>query len=228
MVSIKVKGGHTFCLHKDVLIEQSDTFAQVLDGPFSEGQTISIDLDDISVQEFGDYVSVMYPLALHRGHMTLQDVWPLERGRDPLHHPWPRILLLWQLGDRFRNDRVRDIAEEELHAKGRGYSVRNWQRMYERRSEASLKAKMLDLQDGFRMCIDNGHPFEWSFVTAASNAPPQVFAACVDDLQDDFFRSEVTKAFAMRFADPASTIKKRRREEEKNDEHREKKLKTET
>lgn len=193
---------------------------------FSEGQTNSIDLDDISVKDFGLYVSVMYPLALHRAHMTLQDVWSLDFGRDS-HHPWPRILLLWQLGDRFLNEHVKEIAEKELFAKGRGFSVPNWQRMYEHRSEASLKTKMLELQDAFRLCLDNGQPFERSFVTAASNAPPQVFAACVDDLQDDLFRSEVTKAFALRFADLASTAKKRRREETKKNGHREKRLKIE-
>lgn len=227
MVSVKVKGGHTFCIHKDVLTEQSEYFARAVDGPSSEGQTNSIDLDDISVKDFGLYVSVMYPLALQRADMTLQDVWPLDTGRDPVHHPWPRILLLWQLGDRFLNEFVKDIAEVEIHAKGRGYSVSLWQRLYERRSEATLKAKMLELQDAFRLCLDNDYPFERSFVTAASNAPPQVFAACVDDLNDDLFRSEVTKAFALRFADPASTAKKRRREETKKDEHREKKQKIE-
>lgn len=221
MVSVKVKGGHTFCIHRHVLTEQSDYFARAVDGLFSD----SIDLDDISVEDFGLYVSVMYPLALHRADMRLQDVWSLDACRDP-HYPWPQILLLWQLGDRFLNEFVKDIAEVEIHAKGRGFSVSHWQRMYERKSEASLKAKMLELQDAFRLCLENGQPFERSFVTAASNAPPQVFAACVDDLQDDLFRSEVTKAFALRFADPASTAQKRRREETKN-EHREKRLKIE-
>lgn len=225
MISVKVKEGQKFCIHKEVLTEQSAYFEGALDGPFMEGQTNSISLDDIPAMHFGLYVTVMYASVLHRTDMTLQDVWPLYKG-DEAHHPWRRILLLWQLADRFLNENVKSIAEEELHAKGLGYSVRNWQKMYERTSEASLKARMLRLQDAFRQCEEDGQPFQESFITAASNAPPQVFSACVDDLDDDF-RSEVTKAFALRFADPASTAKKRRREERKEREHRGKKRKLE-
>lgn len=227
MISVKVQGGETFCIHKDVLIEQSDYFAKALDGPFSEGQTDSIDLDDIPASDFGLYVSVMYASALNRADLALQDLWPLDADDGLVRHGWPLILLLWQLGDRFLNQDVISIAEGELHAKVCVYSVRNWQKMYERRSEATLKARMIRLQDAYRLCRDNGQPFERTFIEAASNAPPQVIAECVDDLEDDVFRSEVTKAFALRFADPASTDRKRRRDERMGEGQQRKKPKTE-
>lgn len=227
MVSVKVQGGESFCIHKDVLIKQSVYFAKALDGPFREGQTNSIDLDDISAKDFGLYVRVMYASVVHRNCQTLRDVWPLDVGNGPLHHPWPMILLIWQLGDRFLNHDVTTIAECELREKGRGFSVYNWRRMYEHRSKASLKATMLELQDGFRHSRDNGQPFEQQFVRAAGNAPPQVIAACVDYLQDDLFKSEVTKAFALRFADPVSTARNRQRNEWKENGHQRKKQKIE-
>lgn len=228
MVSIKVQDGETFCIHKDVLVEDSDYFANALDGPFSEGQPNLIDLDDISAKDFGLYVTLIYASTVHGNELVrLQEVWPLDVESGLLHHPWPLILLIWQLGDRFLNDNIKSIAEDELRSNVHNYSVRKWQSMYKHRSEATLRAKMLRLQDAFRLCRDSGQPFERTFVEAASNAPPQVIAACVDDLHDDLFRSEVTKAFALRFANPASTARKRRGKESKGKGHQGKRQKIE-
>ncbi|KAK7711931.1 hypothetical protein SLS64_005202 [Diaporthe eres] len=226
-VKVKVKDGATFDISEDVLVEDSEYFFRALLGRPGKGPVDSIDLDDISSRDFGLYVSVMYPLVLCKTELNLQQVWPLDPDGGPAHHPWSLLLLLWKLGVRFLNENVKSIAKDELSAKLKEYSASNWNRMYKQRSEASLKAKMLRLQNAFRYCRDNGIPFEKSFVKAASRASLQVFEACVADLDDEVFRSEVTKAFALRFADQESTAKKRRREETKENEHREKKQKIE-
>ena len=225
MITIKVKEGETFCIHKNVLVQHSEYFKKALDGPFIEGQTNLINLDDIPAHDFGLYVGTIYPLALSRSELELQNIWPIQNPENHPQHPWKPILLLWQMGDRFLNVKVMSIAKAELAAKLSAYSVCEWKMRYEHTSEASCRHRMLRLQYAFRLCQDGGQPFEQSLVTAASNAPPQVFAACVDDLENDVFKSQVTKAFALRFADPVSTAKKRKRDERKERERQEKKLK---
>lgn len=225
---IKVKDRKTFCIHKNILVQGSEYFKKALDGPFTEGQTNLIDLDDIPAGDFGLYVSAIYPLALSRSKLALQDILPLDNPGSRSHHTWRPILILWQMGDRFLNPKVMSIARAELDAKLSTYSVSEWKMIYERSSEASWRPRVHRLQNAFGLCQDGGQPFGQSLVTAASNAPPQVFAACVDDLENDVFKSQVTKAFALRFADPVSTARKRRREERMVIERHMKKLKVES
>lgn len=220
MISIKVKTGKTFCIHKNVLIQDSAYFRRALDGPFSESRTNSIDLDDIPAKHFGLYVSVIYSLALKRTDFTLLDVW---------QHPEKRficsILTLWRLGDRFLNDKVTTMAKTELHTQLVEYSIDAWKRRYENQSEANVRLRAGVLQKAFQICEEYGLPFKEKFVTAASNAPPQVFAELVDGMQG-LFGSEVTKAFALRFADNG-LIPKRRWEDKRERERQEKRVKIE-
>lgn len=212
LVSVKVKDGSPFRIPLEVLVEDSDYFARALLRPPKEGNRDSIDID-ISSKDFGIYVSVMYPATLCDTELTLHQVWPTVHDKLSVHHPWPQILLLWQLGHRFVNRKVMSMADAALNSRFHDYSASKWQGMYESKSEATLKARMLRLQNAFRLCQDKRLPFGPSFVTAASQAPPQVFAACVDELDDEVFKSKVTRAFALRFADSVSTAKKRRRDE---------------
>lgn len=221
MISVKVENGKTFCIHKNVLIQDSAYFRKALDGPFSESRTNSIDLDDIPGEHFGLYVSVIYPLAFERIDFTLQDVW-----RHPKGFFTYSILTLWRLGDRFLNDKVTTLAEKELNTQLVEFSIDAWKRMYERRSEATLRWKARELQRGFQACEEYGLPFKEKFVTAASNAPPQAFAKLVDDMQG-LFGSEVTRAFALRFSDDGLIPRKRRLEENREREQQEKRVKIE-
>lgn len=228
MVSIKARDGAPYIIPLDVLLEDSRYFTRALfRWPPRKGQ-FSIDID-ISSKDFGLYVSVMYPAALCQTELTLQQVWPIiDREEGPhVHHPWPMILLLWELGDRFLNGKVTSIAEAELNSKLCDYSATAWQSMYEHRSEATLKKRMLRLQNAFRLCQDKRLPFGPSFAKAASQAPRQVLAACADDLDNEVFKSEVRGAFASRFADRVSTAKKRRRGELREGDQQEKKQKIE-
>lgn len=227
MVSVKVKDGVPYNIPLEVLIEDSMYFHRALlwRPPGEELDPIDI---DISSKDFGLYVSVMYPAVLCKTELTLQQVWPIIHDEGPhVHHPWLLILRLWQLGHRFENYKVMSIAEAELKSKVCDYSATEWQSKYEHRSEATLKKRMLMLQDAFRLCQDKRLPFGRLIVKAASQAPSEVFAACADDLDDEVFKSKVTRAFTLRFVDPASAAKKRRRDERTERERQDKKQKRE-
>ncbi|KAJ0117716.1 hypothetical protein J7T55_001916 [Diaporthe amygdali] len=213
MISINVKGGDAFCIHKDVLIRGSQYFMEALGGPFGGGQTNTIHLDDVSPDDFGLYVGAMYPLVLCKNSLEMHDIWPVDTQGMSKYHPWAMILTLWHMGDRFRDRGVLEMASAELVEKLGELSVQFWQDLCERSSEADLKALMLNLQTMFRKCKEEGWPFWPGFVAAASNAPPEIFAMCVEDLDDEVFRLELTKAFAWRHAELESTIKQSRIDE---------------
>lgn len=156
----------------------------------------------------------------------MRDIWPIDQPSNSAYHPWPLILRLWMMGDRFKNEKITDIAAFELHAKILEHSIEDWQMIYEAESDADLKARMLGLQSAFQFCNDNGLKFKQWFVAAAKNAPPQVFAEIVDELQG-IFKSKVTKAFALRFADYEAMARKRILSESWEREDQGKKLKIE-
>ncbi|KAL1868270.1 hypothetical protein Daus18300_005994 [Diaporthe australafricana] len=189
--------------------KHSRYFGRALNGPFSEAQTNSIDFDDITAEDFGLYVSVIYPLVL----CNLQLEWSDIRTEYDDDAPLSLFLRLWKLGDRLLNSKVCAIAKIEIEKRFECLETSMWDRMYMYRSEGTIKATMLSLQSDFRSCKEMGAPFEQDFIQAAGNIPPQAFAVHMEDLEDKEFRSEVMKAFAMRFANPEVTTQKRRNDE---------------
>lgn len=200
-----------FHLHKDVLTNDSAYFKAALDGPFFEGQAQSIDLDDIEAAHFGLYVSLAYPTALSMKAVSLRDVWTLE---NTTKCSWTDLLRLWQLADRFLNSKIVAVAQAELNERFIELSVDRWLSRYQNKAWPYIKKYVSDLNCAFRLCQDENLPFQDKYVTGLSHCPPQVFAECVEELDDDF-RSAVTKAFALRLADPLLTARKRMRDETK-------------
>ncbi|ROW09023.1 hypothetical protein VMCG_02857 [Cytospora schulzeri] len=211
IVSITVKGGQTFHLHKDILTKDSAYFQRALDGPFIEGQTQSIDLDDIEPKHFGLYASLVYPTSVVTGTVRLSDVWTL---RTMTKWFWTDLLRLWQLADRFLNSKIKEIAKSALFERFEGLSARRWLSRYNNKSWSYIKNFVSELNWAFRLCKEECLPFERNFVTGLSNCVPQVFAECLELLDDDF-KTKATVTFALRHSDPAVTAKKRARDKER-------------
>lgn len=211
IVSITVKGGQTFHLHKSILTKDSLYFERALNSPFIEGKTQSIDLDDIEPNHFGLYVSLVYPTTVAMGTVHLIDIWTLENMGKWF---WTDLLRLWQLADRFLNSRIAEIAKIALGERFDELYVDQWLRRCQNQPWPYIKDYVSNLNCAFRLCKDESLPFEKHFVTGLGNSPPQVFAECLPLLDDDF-KTQVTVQFALRHASPKVTTKKRMRDEER-------------
>lgn len=211
IVSIAVKGGQVFHLHKDILTMHSAYFKAALDGLFVEAQTQSIDLDDIEPEHFGLYASLLYPTTVLVDPVSLDDVWiPNNMNR----WPWTDLLRLWQLADRFINNRIKRIAKHALDERFEELSVRTWMGRYKNRSWSYIKEYVAQLNCAFVLCKDENLPFQGYFIKGLGSSPPQVLAECVKLLDDDL-RVPVTERFALRFADREVTLQKRAKDEER-------------
>lgn len=207
MVSIKVKGGESFDLHKNILAKDSAYFERALNGPFTEGQTQSIDLDDIEPSHFGIYLSVAYPVALVIGKLSLGDIMTSKECKRI--GTWLYLMRLWQLADRLHNVKVKAIAKGEMYNRFMSYTVHGWLSMYQRYPWSKVALVVSRMNSALILCQNEDIPFHDDFITAISNCPPQALTDCLELLDDDF-KSAVTKKFALRFADPAVTAKKRK------------------
>lgn len=205
MVTITVQGGQSFSFHKDVLIENSLYFEKALNGNFIESQTQSIDLDDIDAETFGLYASLVYPAAAINRSLSLSDVWTTGKTTK---FPWKDILRLWQLADRFLNQKIMLIVRFELDKRFGELSIDRWLGRYQNTKWSYIKAYVAGLNAAYRLCDLEGIPFQQRFIDGLGNCPPQILAECVEELDDDF-KSAVVKKFALRLADPDVTAKKR-------------------
>lgn len=60
IVTITVKGGQNFQVYKEILTQDSKYFDRALNGQFAEGQSQSIELDDVEGRAFGFYIAVQH------------------------------------------------------------------------------------------------------------------------------------------------------------------------
>lgn len=186
--------GKVFKAQKAVLVKDSLYFDRALNGPFREGQTQTIDLeDDVDAKDFAFYVEVAYRSYFNEDFKLREE----RSGR------LRTVLLLWVLTDHFLNGRLRAITTEGLEWLLRVFDVRNWEYHYK---SAYTPHRMLlkwitVLQAAFKDCLMRDIPFKDKFAEAAAAMPPQLFSEMHDTL-DPEFRSAVTKKFIKRFEDP--------------------------
>lgn len=211
IVTIKVKGGQIFHLHKDVLTQDSEYFDTALNVLFIEEQTQSIDLDDIEPEHFGLYVSLLYPTTLSRETVKLHDIWTRENEKKLY---WVDLLHLWRLADRFLNSKILAVAKSGLEERFGELSVDRWLARYNKYRWLGIKLYVSRLNKACRLCINEDLPFEDDFVTGLSNCPPEVFAECMPSL-DENIKTQVAVRFALRHASPTEMANKRTRDEQR-------------
>lgn len=219
IATITVKDGATFHVHKDVLTDNSAYFDKALNGPFVEGRTQSINLDDVSSHSFGLYICNIYKIAaLSDGEVKLR----AEDDSGASFYSWEELLGIWKLADRFLSPKLLELAQKALQDRFQAQSVQHWARRYTSNKWETLNQLIGDMQTGFRLCKVEGIPFEKDFVAAVSNCPPQMFAKIIGQLDADL-RSAAIEAFALRFADRQITKERKRKME--NDEYEQKSAK---
>lgn len=200
--------GETFNVHKDVITQDCLYFQIALSNPnFIEGQTQTIDIDDVPDETFGLYLSVAYTVALSKTPVVL----PAQTWDDTRcdFYTFGEILRLWQLANRFLNHKVEEVVKTALDSFFDGYNIGAWLYRYKHLEWQRIRKEVEVLQEGFRICKKDYIPFGGLFVEALSNCPSQVFEKIIADLDDDF-RCATTQAFARRFADPRLTQKRKR------------------
>lgn len=210
IVTIKVKGGQVFHLHKEILTKDSTYFDTALNGQFIEGQTQSIELDDVESRYFGLYVAVQHDISQPHSQLAIFSVLKSTEQRP---FRFRDLLSLWQLADRFLNDRIKFIAHTSLYRRFAKSEARNWVSTYETQDRKKIRKSVMAIQSSYQFCIRENLPFQDKLVTAFANCPPQLFAEVVGSLDEDF-RQAATKAFALRFASPSVTENRRKRDEE--------------
>ncbi|ROV91774.1 hypothetical protein VSDG_06440 [Cytospora chrysosperma] len=198
LVTVMVEG-KVFKAQKAVLVKDSLYFDRALNGPFREGQTQTIDLeDDVDANDFVFYVEVAY-----RSYFNEDFKLRKEHLGACFQERLRTVLNLWVLTDRFLNGRLRAIATEGLEWLLRVFDVRNWEFHYKSAStpHQDLLYWITLLQSGFKECLEFDTPLKDKFAEAAAAMPPQLFSELHDTL-DPEFRSAVTKKFIKRFEDP--------------------------
>lgn len=106
------------------------------------------------------------------------------------------------------------IVEESLESHWDAMSVEQWHNFYLSMPNSRLAERILQLQEACERCRKKFIPFKKQIVTACAKFPPQVFAEIFAGLElGAEFRTEVTKSFAMRYADQESTKKRKVTEE---------------
>lgn len=196
IVTISVKDGVKFYVHKTVLTLNSSYFDRALNGAFRESSTQSIDLDDIHAEDFGRYINVVYQTVLTQ-NVTLVD---MNDQLRPCSSTLPKLLRIWQLADRFLDPKMKDIAQKSIDSQFELLSTRAWEKVQESYHPTSMSNRFKRLQLAFDLCKQENIPYQDHLVTGLANCPPHIFADYVEDLNGDFKRA-VIKAFALRFVD---------------------------
>lgn len=199
IVKIRVKD-QEFHLHKDLLTLHCKYFDKALNGPFVEGQSQSVHLDDISGTDFGFFVDI-----LHRAFFNRNFVLRKEHTGGTLSTK--QILTLWQLADRFCSDSITKLAKESLDHRLSLYSETQWRKLYEKRTSADLEDRVRRLQEAYFMCIELGLPFKDDVVAATANCPAQLYTDTVHVFEQDFM-VEVSSKMMMKYADMNLTKKR--------------------
>ncbi|KAJ4409420.1 hypothetical protein N0V82_009487 [Gnomoniopsis sp. IMI 355080] len=198
IVTISVRGGGKFHVHKSILTQNSAYFDRALNGPFMEANTQSIDLDHVSHEAFGQYVNILYQAA-YTEDFTLCDVFTRPH-RQMIFTNLGLLLPLWRLADYFVDPKMKALVEDGMNFCFSLLTVSGWEDSYERPgSAARFTARFKSLQTAFTDCKENNIPYQDKLVTALANCPPQVFAENVEELSDEEFKKAVIKAFALRF-----------------------------
>lgn len=201
IVTISVMDGVKFYVHKTIMTENSEYFAKALNGPFLEGSTQSIDLDDVLPGLFGRYVNTMYLAVLSP---LTAEIAPYNVESCKCHtSQLQNCLRHWQLADRFLDSKMMAIAEKSINfISGDHLSVDRWTEDYIQNDEHLERfwARFVNLQSAFYLCKEESIPFQEHMVTALANCPAQVFAEHVERLEEGF-RTAVTKAFALPHVD---------------------------
>lgn len=172
-----------FFVHSSLLCQRSDYFARALCGGFAEAATqrIELDGDDVSPEDFGLWVDLLYRAFFHRpGTFVLRKE---ETGGSLSTR---QILTLWRLSDRFLHETMAAMAEESLQHRLGLYSPEQWRKLYRTRPATDIRARVGRLQDAYHQCLDQGLPFSDAVVAACANCPAQVYADCLDILEPDF------------------------------------------
>lgn len=189
LVTIKVRG-KVFKAQKPVLVKDSPYFDRALNGPFLEGQTQTIDLeDDVDPKDFSVYVDSAYRLYFNKDFKLSNRV----------HVSTCDISGLWVLADRFLNVCLQALATEGMGWKLKDYTVQFWESRYRTSSDPSFG--VISLQKIFNSCSVHAVPVRDMLAEAAAAMPPQLFSELHNTL-DTKFRSAVTKGFMKRFKNP--------------------------
>ncbi|CAK7265668.1 hypothetical protein SEPCBS119000_001630 [Sporothrix epigloea] len=181
MATVAINGSEFF-IHADLLCEHSDYFSRCLRGSFAEAKKQRIEInDDISVDDFGLWVDMLYRLHFHRPETFL-----LRKEETGGALSTMQILVLWKLSDRFLHQPLAGIACESLLHRLSLYSVEQWRKLYRTRPATDIRARVRRLQEAYRYCCDQDLPFINEIVTACANCPAQVYAECAPLLEVDF------------------------------------------
>ncbi|CZR61819.1 uncharacterized protein PAC_11716 [Phialocephala subalpina] len=97
----------SFPLYKSVLCRQSPFFKAAFKGPFIEGQSQSMTLEDVGIEEFGSFVHWMHYGVIASKH-------GVESGDVPLI-PTKVLIKLWMLGERFLVPQLQNDAMDILY-----------------------------------------------------------------------------------------------------------------
>lgn len=175
--------GSEFYLHADLLCEHSDYFSRCLRGSFAEAETQRIEFngDEISVDDFGLWVDLLY-----RSHFQKAETFVLRKESTGGTLSTMQILTLWKLSDRFMHKPLAALASESLLHRLSLYSVEQWRKLYRTRPASDIRARVSRLQVAYRYCCDQELPFINDIVTACANCPAQVYAECASLLEVDF------------------------------------------
>lgn len=189
--------GKSFKVQKALLVKDSEYFEKALSGPFLEGQTQTINLDDdISAPAFGFYVDILF-----RSYFTPRFILHFH---DRRFYGLLRIARLWNLANRFLNQQLLNIAQESLDSSGvLHFTVTEWESFYRTSvdSDSALRARVHNLQTTFNYCVKHRLAIKEDIVGFSGNMPVQLFSKHHDELDVDF-RSEVLKKLLKRLENP--------------------------
>ncbi|ERT01290.1 hypothetical protein HMPREF1624_02532 [Sporothrix schenckii ATCC 58251] len=178
-----VVSGREFFIHANLLCKESDYFTRCLRGGFAEAETqrIEINDEDVSVEDFGLWVDLLY-----RSHFQKPETFLLRKEETGGTLSTMQILTLWKLSDRFMNRTLAAMAEESLHHRLSLYSVEQWRKLYRTRPSSDIRSRVSRLQDAYHYCCDQELPFVDDIVAACANCPAQVYADCASLFEVDF------------------------------------------
>ena len=193
-------GDHEFLVHKELLTRDSKYFQAALDGGFLEAKSQRIELQDVLPADLGFYIDILYRHFFNKDFI-------LRKEHTGGSLSTKQILAFWQIADRFINEPLTMLAMDSLNHRLSLYSEFQWKKLYEKRSKEDLEGRMQRLQDAYNQCVDNGIPFEDHIVSAAANAPVQVYCDTAELMEPDFM-ALVSKKMMMRHADLTLTKKR--------------------
>lgn len=198
--------GSNYTVHSDLLCRESEYFKGCLRGSFSEAetQTVVIDDEDISVDDFGLWVDLLY-----RVYFSKPGAFVLRKEEMGGTLSTMQLLTLWKLSDRFLNKPLAAIVHESLQHRLGLYSVQQWRKLYRTRPAQDIKSRVSRLQDAYRYCCEQSLPFTDDIVDACANCPPQVYDSSVAILDKEFME-QVSRRMIMAHADNSLLSKEQR------------------